>query len=195
MSRRDPYESVCSRKLMGLWCRLRQEGRKQQASAQEKDAYAKKCREEYDVQALEAQNQCKDLMRMQANIYHQRRYKGGQVNYDVLMSDYQTTPEIQVREIARGMGICREAYEDRALVKFVVAMGTELHDHPDRDMGITQMHDMHTADQREKSCGKKLREMMRADPMCREWMDNNAAAESNAILRDLDENLPEKKKK
>lgn len=185
MSRRDPWESVCSRKLQKLWCRLRQQGRNRQASEQEKMQYQRQCYYNISVQAQEAQHQCKDLMTMQADIYHIRRAYGGSIAYDVLLSDYQTSPALQVREIAKAIGICREAYEDPALVAMVVAVGTALHDKPDKDMGITQMHDVHTDRQRLRSCSR-LREWMRGDEECREWMESNASAAANAVLRRMD---------
>lgn len=192
MSRRDPWESVCSRRLADLWCRIRQKGRKTQASLEEKAEYQKECLRNDTVQAWEAQNQCKDLMLMQANIYHERRIKGGTIAYDVLLSDYQHAAALQVRTVAEAMGICPEAYRDPALVEFVVSAGTFLHDKPGQDMGITQMHDVHTDAQRNAKCSK-LREWMRQDSDCREWMDGDASADANAILRRMDAELPEKK--
>merc|ERR1711920_857968 len=91
-------------------------------------------------------------------------------------------------------GICREAYEDPALIQFVVSTGTLLHDRPGQDMGITQMHDVHTDKQRQSKCSK-LREYMRQDEQCREWMDGDASAESNAILRQMEEARQKKARK
>merc|ERR1711860_219710 len=124
-------------------------------------------------------------MLMQANIYLGRRQQGKSIAYDVLLSDYQTSAAVQVREIGKAMGICQEAYEDPALVEFVVSIGTFLHDKPSQDMGITQMHDVHTEKEREAKCSK-LRAFMREDDVCREWMDGDASADSNAILRDME---------
>lgn len=197
MSRRDPWESVCSRRLMDLWCRLRQKGRKKQASQEEKAEYKEECLRNHTMEALESQYQCKDLMLMQANIYLGRRQQGKAIAYDVLLSDYQTSAAAQVRNIGKAMGVCQEATEDPALVELIVAMGTYLHDSPAQDMGITQMHDVHTDTQRQEKCSK-LREWMRQDDECREWMDSDASAESNAVLRQLEAEAlqnPQKKNK
>merc|ERR1712150_153087 len=79
-SRRDPWESVCSRKLQDLWCRYRpQPGQKKQASKQEKDEYQKECLRNKTMQALESQYQCQDLMIQQAGIYLARRQQGKEV--------------------------------------------------------------------------------------------------------------------
>jgi len=192
-SRRDPWESVCSRKLQSLWCRIRQKGRKTQASAEEKQEYQKECLRNKTVQALEAQYQCKDLMTQQANVYLGRREHGLPIVYDVLMSDYKTSGEVQVSNIAKAMGICKEAYEDPELIKFLISIGDQLHDNQGADQGVTQMHGVHSDEQRQESCSK-LRDWMRQDEQCREWMDGDASADSNGILRSMEEEAARKKK-
>lgn len=193
-SRRDPWESVCSRKLMGIWCRLRQGGRKTQASKAEKEAYEKECARNKTVQAVDAQMTCHDLMTMQAKVYHERWLYGNEISYDVLMSDYYKSPDVQAREVARAMGICQEAYDDPSLVKMILDMGIALQNGAETQQGITLSHGSHSDDQRNKEC-LPLREFMREDRMCREWMDGNAAAESNAILRQMRADPKEIKKR
>merc|ERR1712039_605502 len=82
------------------------------------------------------------------------------------------------------MGICQEAHENPAVVEFIVATGTSLHDGLGAEQGITQMHGVHSDTERQKSCSH-LQEWMRGDEECREWIDENASAESNAILRHM----------
>merc|ERR1712039_504006 len=155
-----------------------------QPSKQEKDDYHKECLRNQTMQALESQYQCKDLMVQQAGIYLARRQQGKDVALDVLMSDYQKSAATQVSNIAKAMGICQEAYEDPAVVEFVLATGTSMHDGKGAEQGITQMHGVHSDKERQASCSH-LQEWMRGDEECREWIDGDASAESNAMLRHM----------
>jgi len=186
-SRRDPWESVCSRKLQKtrrkeLWCRyLPQAGEKKELSKQERDEYNKECSRNQTMEAWESQQQCNDLMVQQAAIYLDRRKQGKEVALDVLMSDYQKEAATQVSNIGKAMGMCQEAYEDPTLVEFLVATGEDMRS-SGKDHGMTRMHEVHTDKQRQASCSQ-LKEWMRGDEECREWMDGDASAESNAMLR------------
>lgn len=182
MSRRDPFYSVCSRKLMDVWCRMKSTGGPTDWDAIK--AYAKKCKETPDIERGETIQQCRLLMKMQADIYFARQQAGREVQHDMLMEDYTRDPKTQVQEIALAMGICKEAATNKALVRFVVKMGTELKAHPDQSMDITQMHDVHTPEQRTAKCSH-LEEYMRSDTVCRNWMDANASVSANAVLTEM----------
>lgn len=186
MSRRDPFYSVCSRKLMDQWCGLPQADRKVKATWEQIYAYKKRCKEDPEIEKPEAVRQCHELMLMQASIYQLRWAQGKAVAHDVLMEDYVRDPATEVRAVARGMGICEAAAEDEELVRFVVAMGQELHRNPSKDMGLTQMHDVHTDRQRALKCGN-LEAWMRSDEACRAWMDSNASITGNAKLKEVQE--------
>jgi len=182
MSRRDPFYSVCSRKLMDVWCRMKNTGGAVDWDAVK--AYAKKCKETPDIERQETIEQCRGLMKMQAQIYFAREEAGMEIQHDMLMEDYTRDPKTQVQEIALAMGICREAATNKALVKFVVKMGHELKAHPDQSMDITQMHDVHTPEQRKAKCSN-LEEYMRSDSVCRAWMDANASVTANGVLQKM----------
>lgn len=184
MSRRDPFYSVCSRKLMDVWCRLNQEGRAESATWDEINAFKDKCMKDPGIESKETVRQCHDLMKMQAEIYSARQQSGKTVAYDMSMDAMDKDPAAEVRAIGQAMGICDEATSNAALLKFIVAMGKELKTHPDKQMHLTQMHDVHTDSQREAKCGK-LREWMEADEKCKEWMEAGAAHTANSFLRDL----------
>merc|ERR1712176_843989 len=159
-----------------------QTGRKTPATWDEIYAFKAKCKAEPELESKETVRQCKTIMEMQAEIYYEREAAGHDIAHDVLMESYTKAPRKEVRAIAKAMGICDAAVEDEALVEFVVQMGKELKSHPDRDMGITQMHDVHTKEQREKKCSN-LEAWMREDDDCRAWMDANASHTANAVLR------------
>jgi len=108
--------------------------------------------------------------------------KGKHVAYDVLSEDYKHDPEGEIRKIGRAMGICEDAISHDNLVHFIALMGEELKNHPDHDMGITQMHDVHTPQQRKLKCSN-LEAWMRTDPACRAWMEGNASHTTNAVLQ------------
>jgi len=184
MTRRDPFYSVCSRKLMDVWCNLDQTGRKEKAEWPELNAYKKKCKESPELERPETMKQCKALMKMQADIYFEREVMGKTIAFDMLTEDYENDPHGNVQNIAKAMGICDEAASDSALVAFIVAMGVELKKHPDHDMGITQMHDVHTEEQRQAKCSN-LNAWMSEDEDCKAWMDGHALAESNSELQRL----------
>merc|ERR1712039_173669 len=130
-------------------------------------------------------------MKMQAKIYFDRGAAEKTIAYDVLMEDYKADPAKEVRAVGRGMGICEEAVKNDELVAFVVGMGKQLRAAPDKDMGITQMHDVHTPAQRKEKCSH-LEEHMRSDLECREWMDAGAAHTANAELRKMEERRQKK---
>jgi len=184
MSHRDPFYSVCSRKLMDVWCAMDQTGRKGPVQWDEVYAFKAKCKADPELEAKETTKQCRMLMTAQADIYYARQASNGQVAYDMLMLDYQKDPSTEVKNIALAMGICEEAATDKGLVEFVVAMGRELKAHPDKDMGITQMHDVHTKEQRKKKCSN-LEEWMRSDEKCRKWMDASASYTANGVLQGM----------
>jgi len=183
MSRRDPYYSVCSRKLMDVWCRMKSRG-PGPVDWDAIKAYAKKCKETPEIEKQEAIDQCRGLMKMQADIYFARQQAGKSVAFDQLMEEYESDPATQVREIALAIGICREAATHEDLVKFIVQMGKELKEHPDQSMDITQMHDVHTPEQRKAKCSN-LEGWMRSDSICRAWMDANANASANGVLHKM----------
>merc|ERR1712176_1504190 len=92
MSRRDPFYSVCSRKLMDVWCNMDQTHRKEKASWDEIYAYKKKCKSDPELEMPETVKQCHALMEMQADIYFEREMKGKHIAYDVLNEDYTRDP-------------------------------------------------------------------------------------------------------
>merc|ERR1712039_115512 len=92
------------------------------------------------------------------------------------------------------MGICQEAYKDPAVVEFVVATSKSLHGGVGAEQGITQMHGVHSDTERQASCSH-LQEWMRGDEECREWIDGDASAESNAMLRHMTAAANEKEQK
>jgi len=182
MSRRDPFYSVCSRKLMDVWCkRPPSEGPVDRYAI---NAYNKKCKNDPKVEKEETIKQCRALMKMQAGIYHARLSAGNSIAHDMLMEDYTNDPKKQIQEIALAMGICREAATNHALVEFVAQMGKQLKEHPLQSFDITQMHDVHTPQQREAKCSQ-LEEWMRSDRLCRQWMDANASSDANGELEKL----------
>merc|ERR1712060_505992 len=106
-----------------------------------------KCTQNEELARKEAVQQCLGLMQMQAEIYKKRLQAGGSVAYDVLLSDYRASLEQQIAAIGRVMGICDAAITDPAVLAFLAAMMRYLHDKPDKDMGITRMHDTHSQKQ------------------------------------------------
>merc|ERR1712014_383202 len=112
-------------------------------------------------------------MQMQAEIYRKRQQVGGSIAYDVLLSDYRTSLEQQIAAIGRVMGICAAAASDPAILAFLAAMMRYLHDKPDKDMGITRMHDTHSQKQRDGKCSEIMRHM-RTDSTFASWQDANA---------------------
>jgi len=179
MSHRDPFESVCSRKIMDQFCKDAPKDKKSMGV----EEYHKQCKQSDALMKKEAVVQCHMLMEMQRDIYTARGSSGKEIALDVLLTDYYAKPEATVVSIGRAMGICEAALQNSPLVGVLLAMMKYLHDKPDRDMGITRMHDTHSAKKVEANCAGLL-EWMRADPKCVEWMDGNASAASNSILRD-----------
>lgn len=192
MSRRDPFYSVCSRKMMDMWCKMPPvKGRK--VSQSEADDYNKRCRAGGEPERNETIAQCHDLMKMQASIYYERVALGKTIAYDVLLEDYEQDPTKEVQAIARGMGICDEAANNAELVRFVVEMGRQLRNNPGADMGITQMHTVHSEEDRSKRCSQ-LEAWMQSDPECREWMENKAEVTANAELRKMELDPPKRQR-
>merc|ERR1712113_559011 len=107
------------------------------------------------------------------------------------MEDYEEDPAREVKAVGHGMGICKAATENEELVQFIVEMGTQLKKNPSADMGITQMHDVHTSSQRKKECSN-LEAYMRSDDECRAWMDGKAAIETNAELKKMEIDPPKR---
>lgn len=188
MSRRDPYHSVCSRKLMDIWCRVPNARGKAGTDWDAVNAYKKRCLSDPGMESQEAIKQCRGLMEMQAAIYLERRKLGKPVAYDMLMEDYARDPARQVRAIGRAIGICDAALNNDDLMHFFRAMASYLKTHPDQDMGITLMHDVHTAEQRVAKCSH-MEDWMRSDDACRAWMDANASIAANSVLREMEGKL------
>jgi len=182
MSRRDVWESLCSRKMMGVWCK-KPASRIELKTKEEKDGFQAKCFRDKELERQETVQQCHELMEMQADIYDKRYASGRGVAYDMLMGDFTKDPMMQVQNIGRAMGICDAATGNAGLQKLMLAMSKELHDHPDHDAGITRMHDVHSARDRErKNCGP-LREWVQSDAACAAWANSGAAPDQNAALQ------------
>lgn len=192
MSRRDPFSSVCSRKLMEQWCKIQVPKGGKSPSREESNVYARRCKKDPVMERNETIRQCHELMKMQASIYYGREQAGKSIAYDVLMEDYEQNPAGEVRAVARGLGICKEAVNNAQLVQFVVEMGAQLKSNPSADMGITQMHDVHTPEQRKQRCSR-LEEWMRSDDECRDWMDAKASVTANAELEKMRLNSPKQR--
>jgi len=182
MSHRDPWESVCSRKMMDMWCKdpPKELARKYQGAAAAE--YKGKCLASDPMQRTEAVTQCAALMQMQASIYAKREGAGKRVDFDVSLTDFFADPETQIAGIGRAIGICEAALTNRPLIAFLKAMTVYLHDKPDKDMGITRMHDTHSTKKRDKQCSE-LMGWMRSDMGCSKWIDGNASAATNSVLR------------
>lgn len=192
MSRRDPYMSVCSRKLMGQWCKKPPEDG-QKDTPEEVEKYAKACKTTSQMERIEAVSQCHELMKMQAAIYYERVILDKTIAYDVLVEDFEENPHREVSAVGRAMGICHKAANNSELVRFVVEMGRQLKKNPSADMGITQMHDVHTTSQRDRDCAD-LKEFMKGDEECRAWMDAKAAVSANAELEKMKTTPPKRQR-
>jgi len=192
MSRRDPVNSLCSRKLMDMWCKAADDKSLKLATKEERDDYNKKCLKGGEVERKHTHYQCHELMKMQASIYFERRSLNLPVDHDVLMEDMVKDPATQIKAVAKGMGICDEAAENEELVAFVVGMDEHMKNaKTTEDQGLTQMHGLHTDAQRKQSCSN-LREWMESDPECKAWMDADASIDANAELQKFEENPPKR---
>lgn len=173
MSHRDPLESLCSRKLMDQFCKSQPRDDKM-----DRVAWRAACLKGGIVGQGETVRQCHRLMQMQAGIYNERLAAKKTIAYDVLLSDYNRSPSEQIANIGSAMGICQAAIRNAALLKFVMQMAKLLHDKPDKDIGITRMHDTHKQEQRQKHCSSLL-EHMRSDRRCSAWQDASGSVEAN----------------
>merc|ERR1711933_445422 len=130
--------------------------------------------------------QCKELMGMQADIYRKRRAAGRDIDYDMLLGDFERDAAAQFRNIGRAMGICDAATKHPGLLRLLTGMSEELTKPPPRDAGITRMHDVHTDAMREAKHCDVLADWMRTDPACAAWLESGASPETNSLLQDTE---------
>lgn len=194
MSHRDPYETICSRRMSNdgqgnwrNWCKkpnaINHLKQRTDENADEWDAAVKSCLDGNFYG--ETSEQCRILQGLQAEVYARvEAVAGKKIAYDVPLVGMQTEPGKHIGNIARAMGICEAAASDVELHKMIQAMGELLgrdHGHSE-DSDLTRMHEVHSDEERLKLCNK-IPAAIEADPDCHQWQDSEAAAESNRILQ------------
>eukprot|EP00729_Bicosta_minor_P009726 gene9726-3043_t len=190
MSHRDPYETICSRRMSNdgqgnwrNWCKNPLHLRKRtDENKEEWDAAVDACLEGNFYE--ETKDQCRTLLGLQAEVYARREAHGKKIAYDVPLVGWQTEPSKHIGNVARAMGICEAAASDVELHKMIQAMGELLgrdHGHSE-DSDLTRMHEVHSDIEREKLC-HKLPAAIEADPDCHKWQSNGANSDANRILQ------------
>ena len=115
MSHRDPYETICSRRMSNdgqgnwrNWCKNPLHLRKRtDENKEEWDAAVDACLEGNFYE--ETKDQCRTLLGLQAEVYARREAHGKKIAYDVPLVGWQTEPSKHIGNVARAMGICEAA--------------------------------------------------------------------------------------
>lgn len=185
MSRRAPAQSVCSRKLEGQWCRWPEKlGRpKLKWNTPEWNAFIQHCLTDKELSYAEVGRQCRELMRLQADVYHGRHTVGRGIAFDSLLSDFTEDPARQIGRIGQAMGICSQATTDVKILTVLVSLAKNLQSDTAGASEITFMHGTHTnLTERAEKCGF-IKAAVYAETECAKWARHDAAYSSNAVLR------------
>jgi hypothetical protein len=184
MSRRTPAQSICSRKLEGQWCRWPDKigGPKLKWNTPEWTAFVTECSTNKELEFAEVGRQCRDLMRLQADVYHGRHAAGGMVAFDSLLGDYTQDPTRQIRLIGQAIGICSQATANHHLLGLIAKLAANLRYDSAGNTDITFMHGTHlNKTERTVRCAN-IAPAVTAEPECAAWAAHSAAYTSNAVL-------------
>jgi hypothetical protein len=184
MSHREPWGSICSRKMENQWayCTTIACHRKLM-TAEKYNKCVRECSDSPDQKAA-VKLSCRELMALQTNVYINSESANVTVGHDVPLESWHNDPFGEIALVGKSMGICKEAYEDRALVEMIHAMGVHLENTPSADQSTTQMHRVHEDSERDKVCSH-IQAGIDADPTCKQWSDSGGLQEENAMLEVL----------
>jgi len=183
MSHRNPFYSICSRKLEKMWCK---------ATPFYNGKYVKENDPLYNKakraclsgnEEEEVRTQCQFLMGLQADIYARREEFNNTVAYDVPLEAWHNDAKSQIKKVAKAIGICDNAVNDSPLIEFIYRMGLYLGAKGShlKDQGITKMHTVHSNEERSHMC-TNIRAGIAASEECEKWTKHNGSSVGNSVL-------------
>jgi hypothetical protein len=181
MSHREPWGSICSRKMENQWSYCKSVAcHAKLMTAEEYKQCARACSDSPDQKAA-VKLACRELMALQTGVYINSEAANVTVGHDVPLESWQSDPFGEIALVGKSMGICKEAYEDRALVEMIHAMGVHLENTPAADTSTTRMHKVHQDSERDEVCSH-IQAGIDADPTCKQWSDSGGLQEENPML-------------
>lgn len=183
MSHRDPFYSICSRKMDSMWCKSDPfyEGRyingKDPLYNQAKEACLK------GDEKIEVKTQCQLLMGLQADVYARREEFNKTVAHDVPLEGWNENAHKQIKKVGRAIGICEKAITNLPLVDFIYQMGLYLggKDTHSKNQKLTNMHAVHSDKERSQKCSNVLKGIEKSAE-CETWVRKNGSSTGNTIL-------------
>lgn len=167
MTHRKPVDSICSRKLRGLFC----------STGQKVDD---ECME-YHLEE-ETHIHCNKLMKLQAAVYFTAFEHGVCIRYDRLLEAYYEDQVAGIEALAKTLGVCKEAYMDKGLMEFVLKMSEHLGQNQGYETHVTLMHQVNrNKTTREQECGM-LPDLMKTSPTCHTWASGHGDIRTNEIF-------------
>lgn len=158
MSRRSTRETLCSRVVV----------------SQEDPSDSK------IVRHRERESLCRELMKQQAMIYEKTRRLGKWASYDMLLSDFQADSDRETRAVTKALGICKEARNDKELLRFTRWLSEYLpNQRPSKDLRTTQMHPPLSAQDKTDRCGN-VKKLIDSELACRAWALADSSVYANA---------------